>query len=99
MEELSNEKLEAALAHLEAERERRRDEQVAAGKLILLHTTRAVGVARETPEAIEAAKAAAIAKHLAQHPADRGKTFHVNVRTIITAVVRAEDLGDQNRSN
>ena len=96
LEGLPRDKLQAVLQSLEAERQRRRDEQIAAGKLILLHTTRVVGVVRnERPEVVEAAKAAAIAKQIAQFPADSGKAFEVDVQTIITGVQRAEDRSDQ----
>src|SRR5262245_56710054 len=96
LEGLPPDKLEATLQRLEMEKERRREEQIANGKLIVLTpVTRIVSRGySEPPEVLEATKAEAIARHLAQHPEDRGKTFEVKLLTIITGVERGVERGD-----
>ncbi len=87
LEELPRDKLKAVLQSLEAEKERRREALIAAGKLIVLSETIVVGKGIE-PEAREAARAEMRARHLAAHPEDEGKEIECNILWIVTGVVR-----------
>ena len=95
LEELPPDKLKAVLQSLEAEKERRREALIAAGKLIVIPVTMVVGkMSDKQREAFEAEKPEKLAKHLAAHPEDRGKAVEWNVLWIVTGVQRRNELGD-----
>jgi hypothetical protein len=92
LEELLPSKLEAVLKSLEAEKSRRREERVKAGKLIILTATVVTGTGADSKD-IEAAKAATLARHLADHPEDADKVVEFDVLVIVTGVQRSEHFG------
>jgi hypothetical protein len=74
------------LQSLEAEKERRREALIAAGKLIVLSVTRIVsqGCSEQSGD-LKAVKDTVLAEHLAKHLGDRGKAVEWKVVTIISA--------------
>jgi hypothetical protein len=93
LEGLPHDKLRAVLQTLQAEKEKRRDARIAAGKLIVLSLTMVAGKSVER-DALEAAKAEVLAKHLAEHPEDKGKAVEWDVLCILTGVERAKTFGN-----
>src|SRR5215510_6047229 len=94
LEGLSQDKLKAVLQSLEAEKVKRREECIKAGKAIALSVMAVVGKRGEEREVLEAAKAKVLARHLAEHPEDRGKAVEWQSLIIITGVRRVKDFGD-----
>jgi glutaminase len=81
---LTPEQIEAALQHLEAEKQKRFEARVAAGEIAVV----SVMVLNDQDE--EAVKAAAIERHLADNPQDKGKELVLDLVYIDTGVPRSD---------
>ena len=82
---LTPEQIEAALHRLEAEKRKRFEARVAAGEIAVV----SVMVLIDQDE--EAVKAAAIERHLADNPQDKGKELVLDLLYIDTGVPRSDD--------
>ena len=82
---LTPEQIEAALHRLEAEKRKRFEARVAAGEIAVV----SVVVLNDQNEA--AVKAAAIERHLADNPQDKGKELVLELIVINTGVPRSDE--------
>jgi hypothetical protein len=85
---LTPEQIEAALQRLEAEKRKRFEARVAAGEVV---TVPVMVLIDQDQEAQEAVKAAAIRRHLADNPQDKGKELVLDLLYIDTGVPRSDD--------
>jgi glutaminase len=82
---LTPEQVQAALQRLEAEKRKRFEARVAAGEIAVV----SVMVLHDQDQ--EAAKAAAIARHLADNPQDKSKELVLELIVINTGVPRSDE--------
>ena len=85
VETLTPEQIEAALQRLEAEKRKRFEARVAAGEVVT------VPVIVLIEDDVEAAKAAAIQRHLADNPQDKDKELVLDLVRIDTGVPRSDE--------
>jgi hypothetical protein len=85
VEALTSEQLLEALQRLEAEKRRRFEARVAAGEVVTVHAMALID------QDLGAVKAAAIERHLADNPQDKGKELVLDLLYIDTGVPRSDE--------